>query len=166
MHQEAFDYIKRMQREHVIGSEPIQALDIGGQLINMPVHNIFPNTSWTTLDIEDGVGVDIVADGTTWRSETKYDFVLCTEVLEHLSQWREILLTCSEALKPGGVFIMTCASVGRPPHSAHGVVPVPPGEWYANVPVPEIEKAAEGLFTYFEAEFNREHGDAYLIAWK
>lgn len=166
MHQEAFDYIKCIQEEYRIGETPLNGLDIGGQLINMPVHHLFPKVSWTVLDIEDGVGVDIVADGTTWRSDTKYDLVLSTEVLEHLEDWRGIMTTCAEALETGGILILTCASVGRPPHSAHGVVPVPPGEWYANVPVPEIEKAAEGLFTYFEAEFNREHGDAYLIAWK
>ncbi|HEU5085978.1 MAG TPA: class I SAM-dependent methyltransferase [Roseiflexaceae bacterium] len=42
-----------------------------------------------------------------------YDVVVCTEVLEHVGPWRELLVRAGELLRPGGTLVV---SVPRDPH--------------------------------------------------
>jgi hypothetical protein len=87
---------------------------------------------------------------------------MCTELLEHVEDWRGCIATARHVLKPGGWLYITCASTGRHPHGARGG-PVPdPGEWYRNVD-PDDLRAALDLFSEAHVEFNPNPGDAY--AW-
>lgn len=166
MHQEAFDFLEKTQKRFNIATTPTKSLDVGGQLINMPVHHLFPEAIWDVLDIENGIGVTIQADARTWRSEERYDFILCTEVFEHVEDWRGIIDTCLYHLNDGGTLLFTCASINRPPHGAHGDAVVPDGEWYENVAYKDIADHLSGLVRYSEVLYNEEHGDAYAYAEK
>jgi predicted TPR repeat methyltransferase len=93
-----------------------------------------------------GDGVDIVTDAGTWEpvfsdgvSEDGYDLILSTETFEHAQNWEDIIATAYKALRPGGMFIFTCAGPGRPAHSGVAAVwELSPGEWYSNVSAGEI----------------------------
>lgn len=100
------------------------ALDIGGRNVNGHVRDYWPNMQWTIIDERSlpakDIGTDnyITADAAYWDPDREYDFVLCTEVFEHTSVWREICLTAYKALKSGGSFVITCGGPFREPHSA------------------------------------------------
>lgn len=115
-----------------------RVLDIGGQDMNGSIRDLFPDVDYRSLDIADGQGVDIVADARSWRSDDRFDLVVCAEVFEHTAGWRDVLVTAFEALQPYGVLIATCAGPERPPHSGRSDGPIEPDEWYANLHEAEL----------------------------
>ncbi len=119
------------------------------------------------VDIAPGPGVDEVADASDWRPTTRFDVVVSTEVLEHAPRWRDVVINAWDALQPGGVLLMTCATEPRPPHSAVDGWDVRPGEWYANV----ATTAAIDLIRSFGprawlVEVALDRGDLYVRADK
>lgn len=135
MHNEAFDWV----RQHAVPG--VDVLDIGGRDINGSTRSLFPGSSWTTLDILPGAGVDVVADASTWVPDREYDVVVCTEVFEHTPSWPQICATSFKACRPGGLFIATMAGPGRPEHSAiDGGWQLHPGEYYGNVDPVELRQ--------------------------
>lgn len=106
-------------------------LDLGGRTINSTVHELFTGKP-VVVDIVAAPDVDIVANAATWTPDREYGCVLATEVFEHTAEWPDIVRTAWMALEPDGVFIGTCASRARPPHSATGG-PLEEGEFYENV---------------------------------
>lgn len=170
MHVEAFNGIKEFVGKYSV-PHVSRALDVGGQDVNSTSQGIHPHSllsvdTWDVLDIVDGPGVTIVADGTSWRvpeGQPLYDLVLSTETLEHVENYRGILTTCGLALAPGGVFLGTWASTGRQPHSAQGHPdPFVLGEHYRNVSQEDVEDLVSDLFSEYEFVYNPVPGDLYL----
>ena len=129
MHSEAWDWIATYATD-----EAISVLDIGGRITTDDPRELFPNATYTGLDILPGDGVDIVADATTWNPKgRRWDIVLAAEVFEHTPAWRSICNTAWIALRSGGLFIITTAAPGRPPHSAIDGQELRDGEYYRNI---------------------------------
>lgn len=151
MHQQAHDAVARMAKQldldHRAG---LSILDIGGRNINGALRHLFaPSARWTVLDAVAAPEVDIVADARTWIPDRDYDLALCTEVFEHVRDWRSILLMACVAAP---TVITTCASTGRPVHSCLGNAALPAGEWYGNVAAAELDAAYAELFTQHEVD--------------
>ena len=64
---------------------------------------------WTGIDMQDGHGVDVVADIHSLPSEWKGRFsgVLCSEVLEHVARPWIALPKLRQVIRPGGWIIIT-----------------------------------------------------------
>jgi SAM-dependent methyltransferase len=134
MHPEAYEWVSRYAT-----NAPITVLDIGGRDINGTCRPLFPNATYTCIDVREGPAVDLVADAATWTPDTVYDLVLCTEVFEHTDVWPQICATAYAACAPGGRFVATMAGPGRAVHSAvDGGPELHPGEHYANVEPEEL----------------------------
>ena len=89
--------------------------------------------------------------------------MLYREVLEHTPKGADIVLAARKTLKKGGVFIVTCATTGRAPHSAFDGAEVRPGEYYRNVTRPTFEKwLAAAKFTSWDVTIRA--GDLYCTA--
>lgn len=140
MHDQAMAWIARYAT-----GDPVDVLDLGARDINGSPEPLFPNaTKYTRLDILPGDNVDIVADAANWEPDQQYDIALAAEVFEHTAAWPAICRTAYKALKPGGLFIVTTAGPGRPPHSMHdGLLRLLPGEHYANIPAFELQRVLE-----------------------
>lgn len=137
-------------------------LDLGGQHINGSVHDYFPNSKITTLDIENA---DIIADATTWEPNQLFDLVITTETFEHVRDWPRIIATARKALDPDGpgLFFVTCASTNRPRHGATGAPDPVRGEWYKNVEPNVLQQWLGQFFNHVAVEYRYPPGDAY--AW-
>ncbi len=135
MHAEALDFI----RLHATTDELV-AVDIGGRETNGHARWLWPNATWTVVDAADGPGVDVVADGATWRPEQPVDLVLFAEVAEHTPAWVEILGNIAGMLKVGGMLVATMAGPGREVHGLFHDDPLCPG-WYQNVSSGELDAA-------------------------
>ena len=124
-------------RQYVRASLPStygEVIDVGSLDINGGVRDLLdPSAKYIGVDAQEGAGVDVVADFTTYTHSTPVDLILCLEVLEHTPKWREIVAAAARNLRPGGTLILTCATTGRYPHSAKSEAPMEPGEYYANV---------------------------------
>lgn len=142
MHEQVLDFCRRHANQG-----PGLGLELGGRDVNGNARHLWPNVTWTGLDITPGPGVDIVADARTWTPDRSYDLVLCTEVLEHVEDWQSILNTAGKALTEGGYMVITCAGPGRAPHSGREATALHPDEHYRNIDPNELFDAlvAAGL---------------------
>lgn len=67
------------------------------------------------IDIESGPGVDQIcdiADLAEQFGENAFDLVLCTEVLEHVDDWRSAVSNLKRVCKVGGTIFITTRSLG------------------------------------------------------
>lgn len=136
MHPEAMEWASRFST-----GELIHVLDIGGRDINGTPKALWPNATYTVLDIRPGLGVDIAADAATWIPDREYDLIVAMEVFEHTASWPAICATALKACRTGGMFIATMAGPGRPAHSAvDGLFSLHPGEHYESVAADELER--------------------------
>lgn len=162
MHHNAYAFVaKAIEATQAQG--PV--IDIGGRNINGSVRGLFGETSYISIDVLSGPGVDIIADGSTYRPLCKVNTVVCCEVLEHTFKAAKICRNAYRMLRAGGVFIVTTATEGRRPHSAIDGGSLRSGEFYRNI--------SEGLlrrwlkpFARVEIAFNRETADIYAVAIK
>jgi len=112
--------------------EPITVIEIGSRNVNGSVQDLFPHATWTGIDREAGPMVDQVTDAMDYTPDMPADLVVCCEVLEHTENWRQIIRRSREWIKPGGALIVTCAGLGREPHSCDGGR-LRDGEYYRNL---------------------------------
>lgn len=164
MHTQAFFFARRVLADlHVTG----HVVEIGSRNINGSVRPLFADAaSYTGIDVQDGPGVDLVADGATFVPREAPDLVVCMETLEHTDQADAIVRNAAAMLKkPDGRLLVTCATIPREPHSAHDGGPLKEGEFYRNVPLGELVSWVEqaGL-RVLEREVYMDRGDLYLVA--
>lgn len=108
----------KAQIESELNALPDQAgykvLDVGcgGQ----PFRNLFESKShdYVSADAQNPLGIvdhvmeidKDIPDGLA--SSGPFDFILCTEVLEHIADWEKAFSNFSKLLKPGGRILITC----------------------------------------------------------
>jgi len=136
MHNEAYAFVRQFATD-----EPISVIEIGSRNINGSVRMLFPNATWTGIDLYDGPGVDVVGSALDYVPPDTVDAVICCEVCEHAAEWRELIAHARWWLKPGGKFIITCAGPGREPHSHIDGCQLRDDEFYENVSVDELRDA-------------------------
>jgi SAM-dependent methyltransferase len=136
MHDAARQYIAQA----VAGRRYARVVEVGSRDINGEIRSLIDAGTYIGIDLEDGPGVDVVADCRFWEPPWKASLVVCAEVLEHAGDPRAVVDACISYLRPGGRLVITCAGPGREPHSGHDGGPVDPDEHYANVDPDDLEK--------------------------
>lgn len=149
MHPEAYSGLARMlENSGIMVQAPCRVLDLGGREIDGSVrlaHDVAQH--WPA----------------NWY---RFDLVVCTEILEHVQQWRQILRTASQDLEPSGpeALLLTCASTDRYPHGASGGPKPLPKEWHTNVAADALHRELEPLFRTVSVPYTPHPGDAYTWA--
>jgi SAM-dependent methyltransferase len=111
--------------EHVQGR---RVLEVGARNINGSLrgHVEALGPEWYCgLDLETGSGVDWIADITrpsfsAATHEATWDLIICTEMLEHVLDWRAAVNNMKALLAPGGRILLTTRSLGFPFHEYPG----------------------------------------------
>lgn len=161
MHPEAKRYVAAWVKGRVFRS----VLEFGSLNINGTVRDEITHLSYFGVDPQPGPGVDFVADAVYYRVALPVDLVVCCEVLEHASDVPGLVRSAFENLRPGGVFLVTCATDSRDPHSAVDGGPLRDGEHYANVEADTlVALCREEGFVVQDVEVDRLRGDLYLRA--
>ena len=94
-----------------------RVLEIGSLDINGSVRSHFRECSYTGIDVAAGPGVDMVCQGQDYGGpEDSFDVVISCEVMEHNPHWAETMKNMIRVCKPGGLVLMTCATLGRGEH--------------------------------------------------
>ena len=92
-------------------------LEVGSWIFNDTVRKYFRNCEYVGVDVAAGPGVDLVVAGQDLALPTGFfDVVISCESFEHNPFWLETFLNMVRMLRPGGLFVFTCAGIGRGEH--------------------------------------------------
>jgi SAM-dependent methyltransferase len=117
----------RFALHHLRGQEVAgkDVLEVGARLVQEPelssrrmIEALGPRT-YVGVDIEAGAGVDEICAAEDLRGrhgDESFDLVVCTEVLEHVEDWRRVVSNLKHVVRPGGVLLVTTRSRGLPYH--------------------------------------------------
>lgn len=164
MHPEARAFVSKVTSELPLRR---RVVEIGGRNINGGVREFFPAAEYINTDIEEGKGVDVVADGAEYEPPWEPDTVVCCEVLEHAEQAEAIIANAHRMLRPGGLLILTAAAPPREVHSGWDGGPhLFKDEFYRNVEPDELARWLSIFGARVKVEYDSEHGDIYAVAVK
>ena len=159
MHNQAMCFLIKVRQGLSVKDKTI--LEVGSRDVNGSIRQMFYGcTLYTGMDHVAGKGVDVVADLYQWEPPIQYDIVICTEVLEHVVDPRKAMHRMFSWVAPSGMLVMTCATLGRKPHTATGHTLVEGQEPYQNVTPDMLE-----LYGDYDIEINAQHKDLYVV-WR
>jgi hypothetical protein len=163
VHPEAMQYVASW----VKGRTFRRVLEFGSLNINGSARDViatYDDKGYLGIDAQGGRGVDEVIDAVDYRAQP-VELVVCCEVLEHAKDIPGIVKSAFENLAFGGVFIVTCATEPRDPHSAVDGGPLRDGEYYENVdPGTLVALCRRQGFVVQDTEVHPIRGDLYLRA--
>ncbi len=173
-HKAQQDFIATVRREfpdYFVGK---RVLEVGSLDINGSIRALFSNCDYVGIDVAAGVGVDVVCEGQNYDApDNSYDVVISCEVMEHNPYWPQTMKNMIRLCNPGGIVIMTCATLGRREHGTARTSPdaspltVELGwNYYRNLTIRDFHKegATKGLAYAFSYDW--ESRDLYLVGFK
>jgi SAM-dependent methyltransferase len=149
-------------------------LDIGSLDINGNNQFLFDSCLYLGIDLAQGRNVDLISKGHELAlPDASVDIIVSTECFEHDQFYERTLQNIVRMVKPGGLFLFTCATTGRLEHGTRRTTPqdapfiqdVPSwSDYYKNLEEEDIRKALdlEQLFSTFEFSKNDESKDLYF----
>ena len=102
--------------------EKKNVLEIGSFNVNGSIRNYieaFKPSKYVGIDIMNGPNVDMVLDAydiVDKFGKNSFDFVICTEVVEHVKYWQKVFINIKQILKQNGVLVLTTRSKNFPYH--------------------------------------------------
>ena len=148
-------------------------LEIGSYDVNGSIRKFFPESSYCGVDLTDGPGVDIIADGHLVAHDNNfYDITLSCECFEHNPFWLETFFNMLRMTKKGGFVVFTCATIGRREHGTRRTAArESPGtqsvgwDYYRNLTTKDFKKNIEfnKYFSSYIFLVNKKSRDLYFV---
>jgi SAM-dependent methyltransferase len=151
-------------------------LEVGSWDVNGSIREFFSGCDYLGVDVAMGKGVDLVCSGECLDLPTaSFDTVASCNCFEHNPLWLETFVNMWRMLKPGGLCMVSCATVG---FREHGTSRTTPGEsltsemrlpdYYRNLTRRDFERSLDmsrlfSHYRFFENVFSR---DLYFVGIK
>jgi SAM-dependent methyltransferase len=116
-HKEQVNYVNKIKQAmpHYFGNKKV--LGVGTFNVCGTEDYFFDDCEYQGLDLGPGPGVDIVCPAQDYNApDANYDTIISCECFEHNPYYKETIQNIIRLLKPGGMFLFTCATTGRPVH--------------------------------------------------
>jgi len=154
----------------------IKILEVGSRNVNGAIRVFFEGSEYIGIDLTEGPGVDLVADGHLLdHKENTYDICVSCECFEHNPFWSETFLNMYRMTKEGGFVVFTCATRGRAEHGTQRTTPESsPGtqhigwDYYLNLEEVDFRRKLD-LYSLFNQHLfikNRYCRDLYFVGQK
>lgn len=150
-------------------------VDIGSLDINGSNQYLFENSGYIGVDLFPGRNVDIACKGHELAlPDESVDVVISTECFEHDSHYKKTIKNIYRMLKPGGLFVFSCATTGRPEHGTRRTTPEDApfiqslGEWadyYKNLEESDIRAVLDIDAAFDKYEFSTQYQTHDLYFW-
>ena len=123
-HVQQQEYCRSIQKKYESFFKNKYVLDIGSLDINGNNQEYFENCNYLGVDIAEGKNVDVTSKGHELGfPDGTFDVVISTECFEHDQYYDKTIKNIYRMLKPGGLFIFSCATTGRPEHGTRRTTP-------------------------------------------
>jgi SAM-dependent methyltransferase len=116
MHHEVIDFLSKTKERFPEYFNNKKILELGSLNINGTPRIFFENCEYVGVDRISGRDVDVVCNAHEFKSKTKFDVIISTEMLEHDKYADLTIKNAWKLLKKGGVMIITTANINRPIH--------------------------------------------------
>lgn len=166
-HQEQRDFLQRLKKEVPEWFHNVDVLEVGSLNINGTVRDFFQPISYVGVDVAEGPGVDLVAEGQNLNyPDDHFDVAISAECFEHNPHWGATFANMHRMAK---IIIFTCASEGRPEHGTHAAHPdssplTLDWNYYRNLTAADFEQAFDlrSMFIEHQFEYNPTSCDLYF----
>jgi len=153
--------------------EKNKVLEVGSLDINGSVRGFFSNCDYTGIDVGEGKSVDVVCPGQNFAGDAhSFDAVVSLEAMEHNPYWRETWVNMLRLVRPGGLVVMTCATLGR---RQHGTTEFNPADsplthqlgqnYYQNLTQQDFEGIINHAGWFCHYGFSQDHETHDLYFW-
>jgi len=164
------EYSKRIKARFPEHFKDAYVLDVGSLDINGNNRYLFENCNCIGLDIVNGKNVDYVEPIHKFKTVTRFNTIICTEMLEHDKYIYLSLKKMIGLLKPGGLLLITAATTGRKEHGTKRFAPSQSPattDYYRNVELKEfVDNIKPEDFKEFGIEINNTSNDIYFYGVK
>ena len=178
MHREIRDFLTFMRKEFwEFFTRSISVLDVGSGDVNGTTREYFDKTcKYQGNDVFPGRNVNLVYKTSELPFyKPMFDTIISTECFQHDPEYVESLRKIVSILKPGGMFVFTCASTDRPEHGTKKQSPEFSfgtrgnlSKWknyYKNLTFEDIASVIplDDVFSEYRCYYNNVHKD--LLFW-
>jgi predicted SAM-dependent methyltransferase len=133
LHDSIYAYIRDTVARLNLNRPGLSVVDLGSFDVNGSTRDLFSQCdSYVGVDVRLGPGVDVVCDAAEYEPLRPVDVVVSTSTLEHAPNAFDVVVNAIRILKPGGVFLGTCATDPWPVHGCDGGE-LRAGEHYENI---------------------------------
>lgn len=177
-HKEQRDFCLKVKKLYPGAFMGKRVLDVGSLDINGSNRDLFYACEYTGIDVAPGKNVDKVCLGHRYNGLWGgYGTIISTECFEHDPYYVRTLQNIVRMLRPGGLFLFSCATTGRPEHGTAKTSPhdspltsSQPGwcDYYKNLDVNDITEALQGFkaFESYHIETRKDPCDLYFYGIK
>ena len=125
MHHEVLHFVYETKNLYPHHFNNVRVLEIGSRrVLDQPtVRCHFSDCDYIGVDISEGDCVDVVSKGHEYKTDQLFDTIISCECFEHDPFYDLTITNMINLLKPGGLLLFTCASLGRPEHGTRSTSP-------------------------------------------
>lgn len=183
-HKEQIDYVNRVKNKFPEFFYNKKVLGVGTFNVCGSEDEFFEDCDYSGLDLGPGIGVDIVCPAQDYDApDGTYDTIISCECFEHNPFYKETIKNIIRLLKPGGLFLFTCATTGRPVHGTKYLeeeskikyenwITMPnvsidnwDNDYYENLTESDIRECVDIDKTFGDYEFEVEENHCDLFFW-